>query len=260
MSAAEKLTKIAENMPKVYEAGKTAQYDEFWDNFQNYGKRTDYRYAFYLWRDEYIRPKYKITPANRTDDELVDSLLNEAGDYRQIFYGCPNLKKIEKKYFDFSQYETTVTAEAKGNYYTFANCKNLEEIEDIGLPPTRFYCTFRWCSKLHTIELLRSNENTVWDGGSTGSFHNCASLKNVRFEGIINSPISFPLCGKLTKESILSVISALADEPTTSKAEILFAKSAVDNAFKASDGTVGSQTDEWVAVVAEKSNWTFILQ
>ena len=35
MSIAEKLTQVAENVPKVHEAGKKAQYDEFWANFRS---------------------------------------------------------------------------------------------------------------------------------------------------------------------------------------------------------------------------------
>ena len=40
MSIAEKLQQIAENEQNVYDAGKKAQYDEFWDNYQNKGNRT----------------------------------------------------------------------------------------------------------------------------------------------------------------------------------------------------------------------------
>ena len=38
MSIAEKLTAIAENVPKVYEAGQKSEYDRFWDAYQNNGK------------------------------------------------------------------------------------------------------------------------------------------------------------------------------------------------------------------------------
>ena len=34
MSIAEKLTKVAENVPKVYEAGKKDEHDKFWDEYQ----------------------------------------------------------------------------------------------------------------------------------------------------------------------------------------------------------------------------------
>ena len=60
MSIAEKLTQIAENEQRVYDAGKKAEYDRFWDVFQNNGKRKDYLYGFagIGWDDTTYCPKY----------------------------------------------------------------------------------------------------------------------------------------------------------------------------------------------------------
>jgi hypothetical protein len=62
MSVAAKLTAIAENQQKVFEAGKQAEYDRFWDKFQNYGRTENYNYAFAMGRfnDENYNPKYPI--------------------------------------------------------------------------------------------------------------------------------------------------------------------------------------------------------
>lgn len=77
---AEKLVTIAENQKKIYEAGKAAggdtdavyqqgvtdgkqaEYDRFWDAYQNSGKRTTWHYAFAGegWTDELYNPKYPI--------------------------------------------------------------------------------------------------------------------------------------------------------------------------------------------------------
>ena len=46
MSIAEKLTLAAENVPKVYEAGKQAEHDRFWDDIQQFGERKNYENAF----------------------------------------------------------------------------------------------------------------------------------------------------------------------------------------------------------------------
>ena len=46
MSIADKLTTIAENEQKVFDAGKQAEYDEFWDSFQSKGTRKDCQYLF----------------------------------------------------------------------------------------------------------------------------------------------------------------------------------------------------------------------
>lgn len=86
MSIAEKLTTIAENEQKVYdagfkagksqggggdaeaafEAGKKAQYDEFWDNFQNNGNLKNYKSVFAGrgWKQEVFYPKYDIIATN----------------------------------------------------------------------------------------------------------------------------------------------------------------------------------------------------
>ena len=73
MNVADKLKHVAENMQKVYDAGKAAggytdgyeagrkaEYDRFWDLFQENGKRGHYAYAFYRWTDEIFTPKYDI--------------------------------------------------------------------------------------------------------------------------------------------------------------------------------------------------------
>lgn len=93
MSVSEKLTAVAANMQRVYEAGlangsydngyadgqtagydsghadgvqagKQAEYDKFWDVFQANGTRTNYENAFYgnCWTDEIYKPKYIPKP------------------------------------------------------------------------------------------------------------------------------------------------------------------------------------------------------
>ena len=47
--------------------GKQAQYDEFWDTYQNYGNRTFYQYAFAgrgAWKPKILKPKYDIKLTN----------------------------------------------------------------------------------------------------------------------------------------------------------------------------------------------------
>ena len=60
MSIGNKLTTIAENMPKVHEAGKQAEYHRYWDNLQQNGKRRSYwgGFAGPGWNDEIFNPKY----------------------------------------------------------------------------------------------------------------------------------------------------------------------------------------------------------
>ena len=59
--------------------------------------------------------------------------------------------------------------------------------------------TWQYCYALETIEIVRCNENTVFDA----TFY-CPKLKNITFEGIIGQNISFKDSSSLTRESLLS--------------------------------------------------------
>lgn len=61
MTTAEKLTTIAENQQRVYEAGQISEYNRFWDAFQKCGDPdTDYRFKFWYWEEGAYNPKYKV--------------------------------------------------------------------------------------------------------------------------------------------------------------------------------------------------------
>ena len=64
MTLDEQYTAIEENIPKVFDAGKKAEYDHFWDVFQQNGERTGYEHAFKGFRcaNEIFYPKYDIVP------------------------------------------------------------------------------------------------------------------------------------------------------------------------------------------------------
>ena len=52
---------FANKVNKVYEKGRSDRYDFFWDNFQNYGNRKQYVYAFAYSGWKYVyNPKYTI--------------------------------------------------------------------------------------------------------------------------------------------------------------------------------------------------------
>lgn len=109
MSIADKLTTIAENVPKVFDAGKDAEYDKFWDGFQQNGNRGAYRYAFYdNYPDEIFNPKYPFTCTGNCSS----------------MFQYAKMSKIEQT-VDFS----ANTMGAAGS--VFANTNNLETISDL---------------------------------------------------------------------------------------------------------------------------------
>ena len=261
MTIAEKITRAKADYDEVYEGGKAKAfsevepinteleqilygkdtggrgfYDEFWDGVQNYGNRTDYRYAFFSSGFEYIRPKHKIVPSGQ-----ITSMCAE----------CKNLKAIEKEYFDLSNISTTAKSE-----YTFFYCKVLTEFPDLGVPAQVSYAGWwQTCWALKTIEIVRVNENTA---SFSASFLNCYALENVSFDGFIPKSLSFASSTKLSKASITNIIEHLST--TVSGQTATFSKTAVDTAFETSAGTGdGSTSAEWNALIAPKSNWTISL-
>ena len=176
-----------------YNEGKQAEYDRFWDGLQDYGNRASYGYAFLHWGADYIRPKYKIVPT-------------AAGGASQILAHCKKLKKIESAFFDFSQ-KPTGTNNDSGYYYSFYNCNQLEEIEDVGLIPQHNYnAAFASCSALHTIAKIGVNENTKF----SETFNYCPKLQNITIEGVIGqNGIDVHWSTQLTHASLMSIINAL---------------------------------------------------
>ena len=232
-SIAEKLVKIAENESKVYEAGKKAEYDAFWDGMQNYGNRKTYNYAFAYWdKFECIRPRYKIVPI-------------DAGGCYAMFLQNKGIKKIEAEYFDFSQ-KPRGTNLSTTYGYTFSSCSNLEEIEDIGLIPEYEYNnTFGYCSKLHTIAKMGVDANTKYSNAFVG----CGELVNLTIVGTIGqNGFDIHWSTKLSADSLKSIINALST--TTTGLTITLPTTAQSN-YEAVYGA-GS----WATLVATRSNWT----
>lgn len=235
MSIAEDLAIIAENVPRVHQAGYDKSESDFWDIVQRSGTRTNYEQAFAYWDAEYLRPKYKVVPTAR------------------LFSICMNmryLKAIEKEYFDFSQASTSNTASASGNYTLFRTCGNLQKIEDVGLKAGYYYETFRGCSSLETIEVLRSESSTMY----YNAFYGCSALKNITIDGVIGQDgFDISPATNLEKNSIISIVSSLSENLTASKT-ISLPKTAVYRHFSDDGKNLNS---EWSSLIEKKTNWNF---
>lgn len=171
-------------------AGKQAEYDEFWDMFQNNGKRTDYRYAFRsaepIWTETNFKPKYDFKPVNA---------LYMFGNFKLGFPECLNGRVL-----DFSK-TTTMN-------YCFANYtgKYLPSIDLTSCITTEG--ALGWCSYLTTIEKIITSENTPF----ASLLNNNTNLETVIFEGVIGkNGLNLSTSPKLTIESLRSIISCLKD-------------------------------------------------
>ena len=270
MSIAEKLTLIAENEQKVYDAGfekgkasggsgydegfadgKKAEYDAFWDQYQQNGLRTHYAYAFAGggWTAEIFKPKYAL-----------DNITNA-----QYMFNCFDMFQTEL--YDLKQGLEDMgiawdTSKAPDITHMFSNAR-------IGVVPTmdcsgcKAIAIFLQSAKVHTIEKMIVFEELVFNANA---FTGAKELRNISFEGIIGSNIDFQACTLLTRASIESIITHLSD--TASGKTLTLSKTAADTAFPCwwDNPQTGQRENigcggngEWIDLKDRKSNWTITL-
>ena len=232
MSIADKIIRAKNDYDEVYEAGKQAEYDAFWDNFQDYGNRTTYSSAFGAgWNAANFKPKYLIKPTGNHGQYLF-----------QFFnYGDPLLDfRTIKDKCDFSA--TASAAFMFNNAWVdyievdFSNISQMQNCFDESYSPGK---------KTH-ITLKVSNKTTT---GLPNAFLYCSALTHLFFESGSEIVASINLqYSPLIKESIISVINALSSSVTGQT--LTLNKTAKEAAFTA---------DEWAELIATKSNWTFSL-
>ncbi len=241
MSIAEKLTAIAENEQKVFDSGKQAEYDKFWDDYQQNGNRTNYEYGFSGrgWTDETFKPKYDITPTSDTNmfcfcgvTDMIKALDN-AGVKLDLSRGVGGSYLLQNTLI--TRFPTIDASNRRAIDYFFLGNQNLEYVEKV---------------------ILKSDGSQTFNNYS---FMNNPNLKDIRFEGVIGKNgfniSSSPLLSKASIESIINALSTV-----TSGLTVTLSKTAVNNAFETSTGLAnGSTSQEWLDLIATKSNWTISL-
>ncbi len=236
MTPSEKLKQIAENIPKVFEAGKKAEYDAFWDDHQSggnmVGKPCDYMFAGLGWTKENCIPKYDVISPSET--YMMFSRNPVITDMR-------NFKKANGEKFIFN------TTGTKTLTYTFYR-SNITYIETIDATSCTSLSNMFHVCPVETIELLKLKQ----DGTNTlSSTFACSSLKNITIEGVIGFNNTEFTSNVLSKASLFSIINALS--ATTSGHTLKLKKESVKGAFGSIDD------EEWDALVKTKTNWTITL-
>ena len=166
------LTPFVNGYDKGYNDGieqsKQAQYDAFWDVFQDNGNRTDYRFAFYGrgWNDDTYNPKYDIVCAPTTlfptmfadavfgyseiSDTKVSIDLTQATSCGSFFSECTKLVTVRK----------LIVAETTLMNTVFGYNPSLKNVTIEGTIGTN--CVIRYSSQL-TTESVDSIINALKD-------------------------------------------------------------------------------------------------
>ena len=147
MSIADKLTAIAENEQKVFDAGEKAEYDKFWDAFQKNGEaKCSTNHFRYGWNAECFNPKYPIIIPDNISTVFskctwlieINVPVHILGQTQQIFYQCSNLKTLSKlvvteestyanMFISCSALENLVIEGTIGNAFNIADCDKLSK-------------------------------------------------------------------------------------------------------------------------------------
>ena len=240
MTIAEKLTRAKTDYDEVYDAGKQAEYDAFWDNYQKGQYTWSYNGAFagVKWTRNTFKPKYDMKGFESAMNMFWSS--NIGGDLVALL----------------EELGVTIDFSNAGNV---ANIFGYSQFTRLGIlnftKATTASAVFSGASKLVTIDKIvvsSSTELTSW-------FVNCTVLENVIFEGeIAKNGLSFQWSTNLSKASITSVINALST--TTSGLSVTFSKVSVNKAFETSESANdGSTSTEWTTLIGTRSNWTISL-
>lgn len=238
MSIADKLTTIAENVPKVYEAGQKSEYDRFWDAYQRYGGNGHCGWIFSgpAWNNETFKPKHDIKPKISGYGIFWQSGIE--GDLDEIL----------------NQYGVVLDTSECENFQNMFNSTKFTAIGEIVVSnkATNLANMFQQTLGLHyktlkTIRLLKLRN----DGGNTfsGTFSNCQGLENITIEGTIGNNLDIHW-SPLTIESVLSVLTALTKDPTLASGKTATFKSSLRTAIEADP-----QCAEQIAL-AVNAGWT----
>lgn len=162
---------MAAEQDAVFDAGKKAEYDRFWDLYQQNGARSAYNYAFswgYGWTDELYNPQY---PISVTGKNRIANLF----------------------YYNNSVTDTKVEI-------------SILQIPDDASQPGEATDVFNNATALKTIRKLTVDRLTTF----TRTFNKCAALENLTIGGTIGqNGFDVSASTKLTHDSLMSIINAL---------------------------------------------------
>ena len=224
MNIADKLLTIAENIPKVYEAGqkaggdyesayndgyddgytegettgynngvadgRTAEWSDLWDDFQNNGTRRNYQNAFalYSWSDKTFKPKYDLIVTNGSQmfiqNQKITNLKKLLDDAGVTLDFSNNTNALQCFQLSAMTHLPTIDLSMVTNAsYVFASMSNLVEIEKL-------------------ILSSKTPQNNM--------FYQTPSLTTLTIEGVIDkNGFNVQWSTKLSRTSFLSILKAL---------------------------------------------------
>lgn len=210
--------------------------DAFWDTYQEGGDRTNYAYAFSgaWWTAEKCKPKYAMRPTN------ASYIFAHTG-----VYG--DLDEVLDVTLDFSQ--------CKNMSYAFYKTGNAGGRMTLGTIDMSSATSFE--NVFANVDVI-GIKSFVPPSREMPNYSFQSGLVDLTVDGHFTKTVNLSRCSKLTKASIISVLSALSD--TATGQTVTFSRTAVNKAFETAEGmNDGTSSLEWEAMCWEHTNWTIAL-
>lgn len=169
---AEKLVTIAENEQKIYDTGKQAEYDAFWDTFQNYGSESGMSY-------NEVFGKGRFTDVNYNPKYPIQVVVGTNSGYA-MFNGASKITDIK----------VPIYHRGTNLGYLFNSCGMLKRIPALHIlaEVTSFQAAFEGCNALEDITIA----GTI---GQNIDFKSSTKLTRASIESIVNA-LSDSVVGK----------------------------------------------------------------
>lgn len=229
-NVAEKLTTIADNIPKVYDAGKRvgAETNEAFEE----GKKA----ARLDWWAKYIN----LQPNGIGYVYSGNNMFSGPGwsdDTFDLPYTIQELKRVDEMFKASGRIDLKSILERNGVSIKFDKCTNFQNmfyysgvynIPEIDCSlATSMRCMFDNARGLRNIDKIILPKEEPYNGAYEYMFNQCESLETVTFERNITQSVSFQWSTKLSKASIESIATALSK--SGSGKTITFSQTAVNN-------------------------------
>lgn len=207
MSISKKLTTVAENVPKVYEQGKSHGYLDGHNAGFNSGYKTGYNEGEAIgWDDGYnIGYVNGCVDGQRSEYDRFWDVFQDGGKQQNYYYAFAVGR------FDDSTYNPKYPIRCSSGTTPGRNMFYNSKITDTKVPiyanNNSLYQCFNMASSLKTIRLLSVYETTTFDV----AFTQCTNLENITFEGTIGKSLDMQYSSNLTLESAKNVLTHLKD-------------------------------------------------
>ncbi len=227
------------NYDEGYEAGQRAEYDRFWDIYQDNGNRKHYEGAFmgYGWNEETLKPKYSIKIESTY---MMFAYCQYTGDLDDIFINRGLSFEIDIN-----------PSNPQGQMFFQTRISTIGTIDLSQITQTSHLTSFFNSTYIVTIKNLippqAAMAATCWQ----------SRLVNLGIGGEITKDFNLSRCNKLSAVSVRNVMENLAD---VTGQTVTFSKTAINSAFETSSGAAdGSTSKEWASLVASRPDWTITL-